>query len=217
MSYVTVSWTYACRYHRLLRLLLLVLSLSVLSEAQTLGLEDAQLTATILSQRDCRTDAEFHSVFLGLRLQLLNNATLPVEVAFPLGGVLIISRTLADAKAGRHEFELHGAELLRPPEPGTAPKVEYRLLPPGQSIESVSNNVQLVPTRGSEGDGLRAGKHYLQIRIDGSFRNPEPAGTEPIFRRITSAPIPFHVERYPVPVDCSEVLDSPPNVRMSHD
>lgn len=206
MFCATVSQTYAYRSRRLLQALLLVLGFALPSEAQTLDVEGAQLTATIVSQRDCRMDAEFHSLFVGLKLELLNNTAVPVEVAFPLGGVAVISRTLADAKAGRHEFELHGAESLRPTVPVTAPKILYKLVSPGQRIESVSNNLQLVPTREGDRDGLKPGKHYLQIQIDGFFKDPDSGETHSVLRRITSAPIPFDVERYPVPVDCSEML-----------
>lgn len=204
MSYGTVFLTCVSRCHKLTRVLLVGLSFAVFGEAQTPA-SGVQLTATVLSQHDCRTDAEYHSLFLEVRLQLMNNTGSSVEVPFPMGGVVIISRTLADAGAGRHEFELHGAESPGHPVPATAPQVRRRSVPPGKSIESVSN-VQLLPAREGDKDGLKPGRHYLQIQVGASFTNPEVAGKPSTYQRITSAAAPFDVERYPVPVDCSATI-----------
>jgi hypothetical protein len=189
---------------------LVALSFSLSSAAQVPGLSGARLTATILAQHDCKTSAEYHSVFLGVKLQLQNDAALPFEVTFPLGGVVIISRTLADVKAGRHEFQINAPETMMPPAPGELAKVKYKSVSPGQSIESVSNNLQLVPAQDGDEDGLKPGKHYLQIQIDGFFKNPGSPETPSIYQRVTSAPIPFYVDRYPVPVDCSAMIKNDP-------
>lgn len=94
--------------------------------------------------------------------------SVPRSVDIPLSGVNIVSHTLADARAGKHEFEMHAPESLAPPSTSATAAVK-KIVQPGQRIESVTDNVQLFVWAGQDNIDMRAlkpGKHYLQIQID---------------------------------------------------
>jgi hypothetical protein len=197
--YGIASRTCAHRASSVRKVFLLAVILTVLSPAQT----GPVLTATILSQQDCRTGAGFHSLFIRLRLELVNHTEQDINVPFPLGGALIISRTLANARAGRHEFELNGAESPGQPAPANVPHAKHLMVSPGQRVESVSRYLQLVPTRMGEKSELTPGTHYLQIQMSFLPKNAEPTDVSQ-YRKVMSAPIAFDVGRQSAPVDCSE-------------
>lgn len=171
---------------------------------------EVRLTAEILSSRYCNNYKGVRSLFLKVKLRLVNNERTPIEVAIPLSGVNIVSHTLADAAARKHEFEMHAPENLAAPSPGATTPTVTKILQPGKRIESVIDNVQLFVWAGKDNTDTRAlkpGRHYLQIQIDIFPPNAKLAELLSVVRKVTSDPVLLHVDENPIRVPgCSELF-----------
>ena len=198
---------------RLLFLIALVATLGTASHPRNAGAASSgkvHLTAEVLSSRYCNNYKGVRSLFLKLKLHLVNDEHAPIEVDIPLSGVNIVSHTLADVAAGKHEFEMHAPESLAPPSTNATATVK-KIVRPGQRVESVTDNVQFFVWAGQDNTdrrALRPGRHYLQIQIDVFPPNAKLAELISVVRRVTSEPIPIDVEENPAVVPhCSDLFN----------
>jgi hypothetical protein len=178
-----------------------------------------RLSAEVLSTRYCNNYKGVRSLFLKLKLRLVNDERAPVEADIPLSGVNIVSHTLADAAAGKHEFEMHAPESLATPSTSATAAVK-KIVQPGQSVESVTDNVQHFVWAGQDNTDMRAlkpGRHYLQIQIDVFPPNAKLAELISVVRRVTSEPIPIDIEENPALAPrCSELFKNANQNNVKH-
>lgn len=162
-----------------------------------------RLHAEIKGQRYCEVDEEIFSLLVPFRISLINGRTSAVLVSRGIHPLVLVSRTLDDARSGRHEFEINPPEFFprRPPSSDAVQKgmAERRVVRPGEKFDAETVEA-ILPTPKTEHYSklvaLAPGVHWLQAVIS---LNDEDTGT---FLSAVSQPMKVTVEQYPRSEKC---------------
>jgi hypothetical protein len=158
--------------------------------------QDIKLTVKVLTQDYCIGDERTRSLVLRLRMQLVNGSDVPIMVYTPLSGVTIVSHTLADAVAGRHEIEMHPPDVpIRAPKASAESSSQRRVMKSRESLELSSDPIQLFIRDHSKSDlvSLTPGIHYLQFQIDVFPPDANVSNLISVVKRVVSDPIPINI------------------------
>src|SRR5262249_14658208 len=110
-------------------------------DPRSLTQEGAVLTITVLGEQYCSNGQDSLSMVLKVRLELANNGD-PFEVYLPPPSEAIVSRTLEDASAKKHEAEINGPEafITGHVREHTFPEIKRTLVATGEKVESIDDS-----------------------------------------------------------------------------
>jgi hypothetical protein len=173
--------------------------------------QQIKLTAKDVMANNCIGNKKAQSLLVNLRLRLVNDSNVPIMVFMPLSGVTIISHTLRDANAGKHEIETHPPDSsIRAPQSGIQSRSQQRVVGPGESLEFTTDPVQLFVRDGPTPDSvsLRPGTHYIQFQIDVFPPDAKVADLISVVQRVMSDPAPVNIKEDRTAPRCSELFRS---------
>jgi hypothetical protein len=178
------------------------LLVSVASEPQAAD-QQLQLHSETKSQRYCEVDEEIYSLRVTFRISIVNAGTSAVLVSRQIYPLVLVSRTLDDARSGRHELEIHPGDVFPQPPPSTAAiekqMAERRVVQSGGKFEAETMEAVLPTAKTghySKLEALGPGLHWAQVVISA---NDEGTGA---FLSAMSQPMKLTVEQYPKSEKC---------------
>jgi len=178
------------------------LLVSVASEPQAAD-QQLQLHSETKSQRYCEVDEEIYSLRVTFRISIVNTGTSAVLVSRQIYPLVLVSRTLDDARSGRHELEIHPGDVFPQPPPSTAAIQKQMagriVVQPGETFEGETMQAALPTAKTkhySKLEALGPGVHWMQVVL---WVNEERTGT---FRNAISQPMKVTVEQYPKSEKC---------------
>jgi hypothetical protein len=187
---------------RALCLVFTFLLLSIASEPQTAD-QQLQLHAEIKSRRYCEVNDEIFSLRVTFRISLINARASAVLVSRQIGPIVLVSPTLDDLRNGKHEFEIHPADVFPQPPPSREAiqkeLAERRVVQPGEKFETETKEAVLLTPKTehySKLEALGPGVHWVQVVMS---VDDEGTGT---FPSAISQPMKLTVEQYPKSEKC---------------
>lgn len=164
------------------------------------GGRQTRLHATIESWRYCQVDSEVSALRIRFKVRLENTGRANLIIPEEITPLLWVSRTLADVKQHKHEFEIHLPDTFRP-QADALPrkKSRSRVVHTDEVVEADTAEVVLPIARRadvSELEALAPGTHYLQVIVPAQIEDTTT------FVDMISQPITFAVERHPPPLKC---------------
>jgi hypothetical protein len=184
------------------------LLLSVAAEPQAVD-PQLKLHAEIVSQRYCEVDEEIFALRIPFRISLINGRTSSVVVSRRIDPLVLVSRTLGDARSGRHEFEINPADDFPQPPPSRdaiqKEMAEQPVVRPGEKFDAETMEAVLLTPKTEhypKQEALALGVHWVQVVI--SVKD-EGSGT---YLSAVSQPMKVTVEQYPSSEKCESKGDN---------
>ncbi len=178
------------------------LLLSVASESQVAD-QKLRVHAEVKSQRYCDVDEEIFSLRARFRISLINGRTSAVLVSREIYPLLLVSRSLYDARNGKHEFEINPPDVFPQPPPSREAiqkqMAERRVVQPGEKFEAETMEGVLLTAKTehySKLEALGPGVHWVQLVMT---VNDEVTGA---YLNAISQPVKVTVEQYPKSEKC---------------
>ena len=178
-----------------------------------------RLAMNVVDEKYCAGDADLDALKLNVRFTFTNisHRQLILYKSADLISQIMIGETLADIEAGKFQVDSSVTQLITGEEKcfrGSVPSRCFVVLPPGASYEAQTTlRIFVVREEKREITGaVASGEHFLQVRVS---TWPESEGLSKELRRrwehtgslwyvpITSAPMPFKVDKKRKVVDCS--------------
>ena len=148
-------------------------------------------------------DEEIFSLRVTFRISLINARASAVLLSRQIDPIVLVSHSLEDSRNGRHEFEIHPADVFPQPPPSRESiqkaLAERRVIKPGEKFEAETMEAVLLTPKTehySKLEALGPGVHWVQVVVS---VNDEGTGA---FLSAMSQPMKVTVEQYPKSEKC---------------